>query len=574
MIHVAVLFATPSRKSIATVLALAMIGLAGALTRSQENPTARDRLAAVTLTILDQKGGLPTPARVELQNDQGVAYIADDAISIGGDCSFPAVAWKGTPEQWHARLATHVLDPLSGLKHFHSAGKSRLSLPVGNYRLRVFKGNEYLIAERTFAITQNPAQDITVELARWADLASEGWYSSESHLHISRPTPDVNASISTWMQAEDIHVANLLQNGNSRLFHACPQYAHGAAGLYRQGDYLVAAAQENPRTPFLGHAMILNASEPINFPNDYLNYRLFWEEAQRQGALSGRCHFGKANVSSKQSPVGLAIDLPDKLLSFVEIVQGDTGLYDFWYDALNMGFRLTPIAGTDYPCMRALPGRERFYVHCDGPFSYSAWVEGIRRGRTFATNGPVLELTVDRKQIGDELLLAAPRNVMIEARVRFDPTRDDVQQLEIVENGAVIQTFPGSADASEIRCRFEYHAGQTAWLAARIQGTKKGELPSRRLARLAPSLAHTAPIYITLDGAPKLEAHPRAKAAAIRWIESLDELAGLLSLDNYPKLAGPVSQSDSVSLDLIKQDRESLLNRIEKARSWYHGLVK
>ena len=38
-----------------------------------------------------------------------------------------------------------------------------------------------------------------------------------------------------------------------------------------------------------------------------------------------------------------------------------------WYEILNTGFRITPTAGTDYPCVGAsIPGRERFYTKVEG----------------------------------------------------------------------------------------------------------------------------------------------------------------------------------------------------------------
>ena len=47
-----------------------------------------------------------------------------------------------------------------------------------------------------------------------------------------------------------------------------------------------------PRTHFRSHAITLGARSPIHFPQNYLIYRLFFEEARRQGAPSGYAHFG------------------------------------------------------------------------------------------------------------------------------------------------------------------------------------------------------------------------------------------------------------------------------------------
>jgi hypothetical protein len=108
--------------------------------------------------------------------------------------------------------------------------------------------------------------DLTVPLERWSDLPKQGWYGADSHLHIARAFRELNPYVSKFMQAEDIHVANLLQWGNSKHFHNAAQYAFGPEGLYHEGDYWLAAGQENPRTHFLGHTLILGGRKPINFP--------------------------------------------------------------------------------------------------------------------------------------------------------------------------------------------------------------------------------------------------------------------------------------------------------------------
>ena len=160
----------------------------------------------------------------------------------------------------------------------------------------------------------------------------------------------------------------------------------------------MATGQENPRTHFRGHTITLGASSAIHFPEHYLIYRLVFEEARRQGALSGYAHYGNDIVGG---PYGLGIDLPHGLVSFLEVLQFNRGIYDVWYEILNTAFRMTPTAGTDYPCGRVtIPGRERFYTKVEGPFTYKNWLEGVRRSHTFVTNGPILEFQVNGKGMG------------------------------------------------------------------------------------------------------------------------------------------------------------------------------
>ena len=349
------------------------------------------------LTILDSDSGQRTPTRVELQDSKGQGYIAEDALPAGGDCSGMGKEPKwDTLEEAIARLSKNVENTYTGTVQFYSAGQVETSLPPGTYQLRVFKGVEYQAQIRKLQIHSNETTELKVEMTRWVNMPEQGWFGADDHLHIARPVEGLNPYISKIMQAENIHVANLLQMGFYR-HNITLQYAHGPGSIYQEGHYILATGQENPRTHFLGHAITLGARSAINFPENYVIYRLFWEEAQRQGALSGYAHYG-ATALNLQPAFGLAIDLPHGLLSFLEVLQFNRGAYEAWYEILNTGFRITPTAGTDYPCAGAsIPGRERFYTKVEGPFTYENWLEGVRRGRTFVTNGPILEFRVDGK---------------------------------------------------------------------------------------------------------------------------------------------------------------------------------
>ena len=139
-----------------------------------------------------------------------------------------------------------------------------MALPAGAYKLKLYKGTEYEVLTRDVEIHTGQSIILKLAISRWIDMPGEGWYSADDHLHISRPLKELNPLISKWMQAEDIHVANLLQFGSWNQFVAAPQYEHGPGSVYREGDYLIASGQENPRTHFLGHTIIRFLSEKCN----------------------------------------------------------------------------------------------------------------------------------------------------------------------------------------------------------------------------------------------------------------------------------------------------------------------
>ena len=63
------------------------------------------------------------------------------------------------------------------------------------------------------------------------------------------------------------------------------------------------------------------------------------------------------------------------------------------------------------------------------------WLESIKHGRTFATNGPLLGFTMGDREVGDDLKLPAGENkVQFKAWMRsFVP----VDHLQVVCDGAV-----------------------------------------------------------------------------------------------------------------------------------------
>ena len=113
--------------------------------------------------------------------------------------------------------------------------------------------------------------ELEISLRRWIDMSQKGWYSADDHLHIARPVPELNPYIARIMRAEDIRVANLLQFGLADRFHNAVQYAHGPEGMYIEGGYILATGQENPRTHFLGHSIILGLHTPIHVADQWQN---------------------------------------------------------------------------------------------------------------------------------------------------------------------------------------------------------------------------------------------------------------------------------------------------------------
>ena len=187
----------------------------------------------IDLSVIDEATGQPTPARVELLDTNGKAYVANDALPVDGSCDDPEMPPHPTLQQALSGLTRKVENPYTKTLQFYSSGASEVSLPAGNFKIRVYKGTEHRLVEQEIRLKPGERKRLTVKVSRWVNMPALGWYSADDHLHISRPIAELNPYIAKWMQAEDLHVANLLQFGLARRFQNPPEYAFGAPSVYR-----------------------------------------------------------------------------------------------------------------------------------------------------------------------------------------------------------------------------------------------------------------------------------------------------------------------------------------------------
>ena len=65
-----------------------------------------------------------------------------------------------------------------------------------------------------------------------------------------------------------------------------------------------------------------------------------------------------------------------------------------------------------------LPGGDRVYVQVPGPFTYESWIDNLKKGRSFVSNGPMLEFSVDGKALSETIKLEAPQKLRVKASAR------------------------------------------------------------------------------------------------------------------------------------------------------------
>ena len=76
---------------------------------------------------------------------------------------------------------------------------------------------------------------------------------------------------------------------------------------------------------------------------------------------------------------------------------------NIWYHTLDVGFRTRISGETDFPCITdARVGQGRVYAKIDGPLTYPAWLDALRAGRSYVSDGRshLMDFSVNGVEVG------------------------------------------------------------------------------------------------------------------------------------------------------------------------------
>src|SRR5262249_35408248 len=151
------------------------------------------------------------------------------------------------------------------------------------------------------------------------------------------------------------------------------------------------------------------------------------------------------------------------------------------------------------------------YVKIDGPLDYAEWIAGLKAGRSFVSNGPMLEFALGNHGLGDTIKAPGATTLALKAAAK---SILPLAKLEVIYNGEVVawgsmedksglkydrQRLPAArftADDFSPTIAGEIRLDKSGWLAVRATGPGHPDSPR-------PSLyAHTNPIYVEIADSP------------------------------------------------------------------------
>ena len=125
-------------------------------------------------------------------------------------------------------------------------------------------------------------------------------------------------------------------------------------------------------------------------------------------------------------------------------------------------------AGTDamanYASLRGPVGMNRVFIAIVGETTSEKLHSGLKQGRTFVTNGPLLGLEIDGKHPGDDITLTEPRTLPYHVSLR---SIVPIDHFELIFNGRVIAShrLKGARTQADVTGNIEIPA--SGWLVLR-----------------------------------------------------------------------------------------------------------
>ncbi len=510
--------------------------------------------ARLKVRVLSDDTGLETPAMVRLVwKLNGRDFRPSNALDL-------VEQFEG---HGSSQLSTNLPGRLRG-DYWCVPGPFDMALPPGKWEIAIRRGLEHLSLFDTITLKPGETAERTYRPRRWVDMRKLGWFSGDDHVHFRLLSDEDAQRLMTWVQAEDLHLANVVEMGdiNRTWFR---QRGFGREHRVVSAGHILSPGQECPRTGArfrLGHVLAMNTTSLVRNPDRYFLYDWMFDQVHRQGGLTGYAHVYRTYPQLHRD---MSINVPKNKVDFLELMQIGILGTNLYYEFLDLGFKLTAAAGSDVPFAGTV-GEVRMYAYAPEAGDGDAWFEAVGRGRTFVTNGPMLELEVGGAMPGDELRVEKGQKVRVHARAWGHPGRSRPSRLEIVRHGRVIRHLqPSHPEDNELRLSFELEGENGYWLAARAEGADGSQ-------------AHTTPVYVVRKPL-RFWNYDKVERLIATRLSSLDEVERLVararSIHGGEVTDEPRGEGERAAwweTRRLAEQGPELLDRVAEARRIYRQL--
>jgi len=452
-----------------------------------------------------------------------------DASGVLTPARIQGVAADG---RFYAPVADYSRIGRSGLHSFHTAGEYSVEVPAGKMRVQAVKGFQYLPAAADVEIRPGQVAELRLKLERPERLAWKGWRSGSTHVHMNyggnlHNTPE---NLLRMARAEGLDIVfNQVANKDNRVLDY--QYFVPGGGEHPASkgspDVKLLIGQEY-RPPFYGHMSFLGLRDHLISPfttgyegtaieSLYPSNTDMLRKARAQGALTGYVHAFSGDRDPLETSLGVGKSFPvDAALGTVHTLEwsaASRAALQVWHHVLNNDFQVAPVGGEDSISNLhrvKLVGSVRTYAYTGPDTSVEGWLEAAKKGLTFFSTGPLLDLRINGSRPGEAVQLPPGGGA-----ITIEGSAESIAPLSKVllyHNGRVFRELPLSGHFRET-----VQVTGSGWFSLYAEGPYTppldGEYPQ--------AATNAIRVYV---GDRKI----RNRASAeyfVRWIDKLESMA-------------------------------------------------
>ncbi len=451
-------------------------------------PEGRGRIA---VRAYDGGAG-PTFARFSVKDDNGQ--------SLFPDFSYP----------FKSGLFYHLNDPALNF----------LDVPKGTYGVRATKGPAFEASEKAVEVKEGKQARVRLDLKPAFRDGLRGWLGGDHHVHLFFHKHSVHPQITV----DD--VMKIAKGEGLNFVSFCGEWTEfldnmGNHAMAKDSSFIGQVGLESVND-FYGHLCTMGWTEvpPQGIPMRCVPWPMNTDTIESLEKMGGawinahpfdRIIPGKVveNMgdperlcNARELPIILALGHRTCFDILCHATPGGAELKTSqYYRLLNMGFRIGITASTDFYVdqARGTPGHNRTYVRSTA-LDFAKVAEAYRLGRTYATNGPLVDLEVAGVKVGDQLDLPEGRH-QLKGRIKAY-SRMGLDRATIIVNGEPVKTL--RSKGNRIDAGFQVEVTKSSWIAAHVEGPVNDDVepwdltPDQR--NLQSQFAHTSPVYVEVGG--------------------------------------------------------------------------
>ena len=552
------------------------------------------------------------PLRLAVRDENGVATVAAFTIRDSLNRLYPNPSKRLAPDLFFQ-------------PQVYRQDGDTVEVPAGRYTVTASMGPEYLPETKHIEVTSSGPNVVSFTMKRWINPAKYHWYSGDHHVHAAgcshyqNPTEGVRPEdMVRQIEGEKLNVGAVLTWGPCYYYQK--QFFSGKDDPHSRPNELMHYDLEVSGFPssHAGHLVLLGLTDQ-DYPHCVrIEQWPTWDLpvlrwAKSQGALTGFAHSGWGLEVKSQELPNYEVPAFDSIGANEYIVDvTHPGVVDFistmdtpypselniWYHTLNVGFRTRISGETDFPCITdARVGQGRVYAKIEGPLTYGAWLDALRAGRSYVSDGRshLMDFALNDMELGtgtSEVKLAGKSQVHARVKVAayLNPTplkdesipSDRSEQfwmksldngralksteslhdrpvdktpywhlerarigntrevpVELVMNGRPVVRKNVIADGTVQLLTFDVSVERSSWLAVRILGS-----------------SHTNPIFVLVNGKPIRASRLSAQWALASVNQCWTQKAPKISQKELPEAKAAYDHARQVYTQLIAESEQ------------------